>query len=68
MKKTPTEKPPLDLNGRLLRTREVAMRLGVTDRTVKEKCAAGVIRATKPGRDWLIPESALLEHQKRGQN
>ena len=46
------KKSPIDPNEPRLTTAQV----------VKQKCAAGLIRATKPGKVWQIPESAIVEY------
>ena len=43
-------------------TEEAGKLLGLHPETVKKKCAAGLIRATKPGKVYKIPESALGEY------
>ncbi|MQA86042.1 MAG: helix-turn-helix domain-containing protein [Streptosporangiales bacterium] len=45
----------------LLSAAEVAARLGVTIDTVTRWCRRGHLRASKPGRDWRVPASALEE-------
>jgi excisionase family DNA binding protein len=40
---------------------EVARILGKSERTVRRWIKLGTLRAYKPGRDYLIPESALRE-------
>lgn len=37
-------------------TRELAEKAGVSQEYVRRLCAQGVLNATKPGRDWLIPD------------
>src|SRR5215218_2538093 len=45
----------------------VAGRLGVSERTVRRWIKAGKLRATRPGRDYRIPESALRELIEEGE-
>lgn len=61
-------KAPIDPKEPRFTTAQVAERLHVSARTIKEKCAAGIIKASKPGRDWLIPESAIGEYLTRRAN
>jgi excisionase family DNA binding protein len=44
---------------RLLTTTEVAARLGVIPRRVRQLIAEGRIKARKNGRDWLISEAEV---------
>jgi excisionase family DNA binding protein len=44
----------------------VAGRLGVSERTVRRWIKAGKLKATRPGRDYRIPESALRELVEEG--
>ena len=37
-------------------TRQLAERAGVTQAYIRQLCIRGVIKAEKPGRDWLIPD------------
>jgi excisionase family DNA binding protein len=45
----------------------VAGRLGVSERTVRRWIKAGKLKATRPGRDYRIPESALRELIEEGE-
>jgi excisionase family DNA binding protein len=45
----------------------VAGRLGVSERTVRRWIKAGKLKATRPGRDYRIPESALRELVEEGE-
>ncbi len=42
--------------------KEAAPLLGLHPQTVVLKCETGEILATKPGRKWEIPESAIAEY------
>ena len=42
-------------------TEEAGKLLGLHPETVKKKCAARLIRATKPGNAYRIPHSAIVE-------
>ena len=54
--------PRVDPTDRLLTTAQVAELLGLEARTIKEKCAAGVVRsAVKIGREWRVPASRIGE-------
>ena len=55
-------KVPIIPGERLSSTEEAAPMLRLCPRIVQQKCAAGLIRATKPGKVWLIPESAIGEY------
>jgi excisionase family DNA binding protein len=44
---------------KLLTTKEVAVRLGLSAIRVRELIRAGKIQAQQVGRDWVIEESAL---------
>ena len=57
-KATPTFNP----NERYFTTEEAAPLLDLHPETVKKKCAAGLIRATKPGKRYRIPESAIAAY------
>ncbi len=46
----------------MLTTEQVAEQIGLHPDNVKKKCAAGQIRATKPGRVWRIPRSAVSDY------
>ena len=48
-----------------LTTKEAAGRLGVSVRRVQALIAAGRLPAQKIGRDWIIPEHALLAVAER---
>ena len=58
MKRT---RPTIDPNEPRLSIKEAAPRLGLHPQTVKLRCESGKLRATKPGRRWEIPESAIGE-------
>jgi excisionase family DNA binding protein len=45
----------------------VAGRLGVSERTVRRWIKDGKLKATRPGRDYRIPESALRELVEEGE-
>jgi excisionase family DNA binding protein len=53
----------------LLTAAEVAVRLRVTPWFVTERCRSGEIRASKPGKSWLIApadvEAYLDQHSNR---
>ena len=49
----------------LLTTSQVAEQLGIQRRQVSRLCAAGTIRATKAGRDYLIDRADLPAASKR---
>ncbi len=61
-------KTPIDPDEPRLTTAQAAPRLNLCARVVKQKCAAGLIRATKPGNAWEIPESAIGEYLNRRAN
>ena len=61
-------KSPIDPNEPRLTAAEAAPRLHLCARIVQQKCWAGLIRATKPGKVWLIPESAIGEYLDRCAN
>ena len=42
-----------------LTTAQAARRLGLSQVMVAVYCRTGRIRATRPGRDWLIPEAEV---------
>ena len=44
----------------LLRTGEVAKRLGVTTKTVRRWIEAGIIRAHRVGKEYRIPETEVI--------
>ena len=50
-------------------TRELAKKAGVSQEYIRRLCAEGLIKADKPGRDWLIPndeaERWLREREKK---
>src|SRR5215212_9715525 len=52
---------------RLVPLSTVAGRLGVSERTVRRWIKAGKLKATRPGRDYRIPESALRELVEEGE-
>lgn len=60
--KTEPKPPRIDPSEPRFTTTEAAKRLHLSARKVKEKCCAGLIRATKPGKAWYIPESAIGEY------
>ena len=45
----------------------VAGRLGVSERTVRRWIQAGKLKATRPGRDYRIPESAVKALVEEGE-
>ena len=51
--------------GELLTAAQAAERLGVNASRVRALIAAGRLDAQKPGRDWVIPEYALLDVAER---
>jgi len=50
-------------------TRQLAERAGVTQAYIRQLCIRVVIKAEKPGRDWLIPDDEaerwLKERQEK---
>lgn len=58
-------KPRIDANEPKHPIKDAAPRLDLHPQTVKLKCESGEIRATKPGRRWLIPESSIEEYLTR---
>lgn len=53
--------------GRLLSPEEVAERLTVTPRTVRDWLRAGKLRGTKAGRLWRVSEEAVCEFLEAGE-
>lgn len=53
---------------RYLSIADAATRLGIDPSRVRVLCRSGRIKAQRPGRDWLIPEGAIVayEGQRRG--
>ena len=52
----------------MITTRELAEKAGVSQAYIRRLCVEGVLEATRPGRDWLIPEEEAerwLRHHKR---
>ena len=47
---------------------EVAIRLRTTPIAILEACRDGRLRATKPGRSWLITEEAVEEYLAASSN
>jgi excisionase family DNA binding protein len=45
----------------LLTIEQAARRLKLSEQTVRIQCRTGFLRAVKRGRQWRVPESALLE-------
>lgn len=45
----------------LLTVEQVAQRLQLHPETIRRQLLSGVLRGVKRGRQWRIPESALLE-------
>jgi excisionase family DNA binding protein len=45
----------------LLTIEQAARRLKLNEQTVRIQCRTGVLRAVKRGRQWRVPESALME-------
>jgi excisionase family DNA binding protein len=43
----------------VITTRELAKRAGVSQAYIRRLCAQGILKATKPGRDWLIPDEEV---------
>lgn len=41
---------------------QVAARLHCSDRTVLDRIRSGALRASKPGRRWVIDEAAVAEY------
>lgn len=52
---------------RQLSLSEVAHRMGKSERTIRRWIKAGKLKAYKPGRDYLIPESAIQELVERSE-
>lgn len=50
------------MTGALLTTAEAAERLRTSRRQVTIWCASGALRASKPGRDWLIDEDDITDY------
>lgn len=48
----------------LLTARQVATDLGISERTVRDQLAAGVMRGIKPGRDWLVDSSEVDRYRR----
>jgi excisionase family DNA binding protein len=48
--------------GRWLRTDQVADRLRLKERRIRQLCESGILPGVKTGRKWWIPESALQEY------
>jgi excisionase family DNA binding protein len=48
----------------LLTVEQVAEHLQLTPWTIREHLKAGKLRGVKRGRQWRVPESALLEQAK----
>jgi putative resolvase len=46
---------------------EVAQLLGKSERTIRRWVKSGKLKAYKPGRDYLIPESAIRELIERSE-
>lgn len=44
--------------------KEFASLVGRTPSAIRQHCRSGKIRADKPGRDWLIPESELERYRE----
>jgi len=40
----------------MITTRVLAEKAGVSQEYIRLLCAQGILKAMKPGRDWLIPE------------
>lgn len=53
---------------RLMTAREVAKRLRVTPWAVTEACRRGNLRATRPGKFWLISEEDFQAYLERHRN
>jgi excisionase family DNA binding protein len=49
----------------LLTTTEAAMRLGVSDRRVRQMIEEGTLKGEKKGRDYLVDESSVEAAKKR---
>lgn len=49
----------------LLSTKQAAAQIGREQSYVRRLCQRGQLRATKVGRDWLIPASALANYVPR---
>jgi excisionase family DNA binding protein len=47
-------------------TKRVAVMLDITERRVRALCQSGRLNAVRPGRDWLIPQSALDAYEPQG--
>lgn len=57
-------KPPADLSVATLSTEKVAKRLKVVPQAVRNLIAHGRLKASRPGRDWLISEADLRAYLK----
>ena len=43
----------------MLNTKEVSLRLGLTERTIRNYCSNGRLKCEKKGKGWYIDESSL---------
>ena len=53
--------PKFDPTEKFFTTQEAGKLLGMHPETVKKKCAAGLILASKPGKVYRIPQSSITE-------
>lgn len=56
------------MTSQLLTAQEVAERLRCKPFAVLKLCRSGKLRATKPGKSWLITEDAVEEYLQSGLN
>jgi excisionase family DNA binding protein len=49
------------MNEMLLTIEQAAERLQLNPATVRRQCQRGALRGIKRGRQWRVPESALME-------
>lgn len=57
-------KPVADLSAATLSTEKVAKRLDVCPQAVRNLIAHGRLKASRPGRDWLVSEADLRAYLK----
>ena len=48
----------------MLTLAEAAARLGVAPSTLRHQIANGKLKATKPGRDWLVAEREVARYER----
>lgn len=51
------------MSGVLLPLSRAAEELGVDASTLRRQAIAGVLRAQKPGRDWMVPSSEIARYR-----